>query len=213
MVHQQASARENCPDTLDTSRRDLRKAIDQWCTHYRQLFPCATLHVQADYPEDDTLELPSTYDATHHQQFGLATLAQFEYEIRLGYAYDAIDELRTAIHIYNVSSQEKQSQVHGQRPATRAWGIINGLKNDARECAKRYHLCYEALLALGLSRDSELKPITDGELWGRNMTSMTKQGDSKRKEPWYWVIGKPRDISDDVWELECKFFSNHMLIQ
>lgn len=40
----------------------------------------------------------------------------------------------------------------------------------------------------------------------RDMMTAGKQGNSKRKEPWYWVIGKPRELSDDAWELECKYF-------
>ncbi len=205
LVRQLASTKESCPDTLNSSRQDLCKAIDQWRSHYCQLFPQAPPHSQADHPENDQLELPSSYDATCLPQYGLTTLAKIEYEIRLGHAYDAIDDIRTSIHIYNVSSHEKQTQVSRTRQSTRAWGILSSLKSNTRECAKRYCLSYEALLALGLSKDSELKPIRDGDLWGKDMTSMTKQGDSKRKEPWYWTVGKPSGLSDDMWELECEF--------
>lgn len=204
--HRDTSTDSNS-DTLDNSRRDLRKAIDQWRTRYHQLFPRVSPHPPADHPESEILGLPSSYNAEDRQQFGLNTLATLEYDVRLGHAYDAIDDIRTAIHIYNASCQEKKTQVFGQRPQTRAWTILNSLKNDTRECAKRYRLSYSALLTLGLPKDSELKPIRDDDLWGKDVTSMTKQGDSKCKEPWYWVVGKPRDISDDAWELECKSFS------
>lgn len=195
---------DGCPDTLNNGRQDLRKAIDQWRIRCNQLFPRLPPHPPADHPEDEVLELPSSYSTGFFQQFGITSLAQIEYDIRLGDAYDAIDDIRTSIHIYNASTHEKRTQIFGQRPITRALTILNSLKNDTRACAKRYGASYTALLALGLPEDSELKPIKDHDLWGKDMTLTAKQGDSKRKEPWYWVIGKPRDVSDDAWELECK---------
>ncbi len=204
MVRRHASTQDFCLDTLKDSRRDLRKAIDQWRIRYRQLFPQVFPHITTDYPENDTLELPSSYNEECIKGFGLNVLAQFEHEIRLGHAYDAIDEIRSAIHIYNAAVHEKSTQVFGQRPCTRAWQILTSLKNDVRDCANRYRLSYVALCALGLPQNSELKPIKDDELWGKSMTSMSKQGDSKLKEPWFWVIGKPKDLSDGAWQLECE---------
>ncbi len=199
---------------MDESRHDLREAIDQWRVRYRVLYPNVLPHNAAGHPENDTLELPSSYDLFHRQNFNLNTLSRFEYEIRLGHAYDAIDDLRNAIHIYNASNREKKTHVYGQQPGTRAWGILNSLKDDIRECAKRYQSAYANLLTLGLPSNSELKLINDGDLWGKDMTSTRKQGDSRRKEPWYWVIGKPKDLTEVAWELErefplfCRPFSN-----
>jgi hypothetical protein len=202
-IRQHASEDDYCPDALSNNRQDLQKAINKWRSRYQKLFPRSPPHPLADHPENEILELPSSYNANCFQQFDLTTLARLEYEIRLGYAYDSIDDIRSAIHIYNVSNHEKRTQVFGQRPTTRAWAVLNSLRDNIRECANRYRLSYSALVTLGLPGDSELKPIGDQDLWGKNMTSTSKQGDSKRKEPWYWVIGKPRDLSDDAWELEC----------
>lgn len=164
-------------------------------------------------PREWALELPSSYSPDYHHCVGLDALSRFEYEIRLGRAYDSIDDIRTAIHIYNASSREKQTQVFGQRPITRAQAILSSLKNDIRKCAKEYRSLYVALLALGLPQNSELRPIGDDELWGKDMTSTSKEGDWKRKEPWYWVIGKPKDLSDGAWELErkCPFIVENCL--
>ncbi len=202
MVRRHGSTQDFCLNALNDSRRDLRKTIDQWRIRYRELFPQVFPHITTDYPENDTLELPSSYSKDCIRHFGLNALAQFEHEIRLGHAYDTIDDIRSAIHIYNATTHEKRTQVFGQRPGTRAWQILTSLKNDVRECAKRYRLSYTALLALGLPQDSELKPIKDDQLWGKDMTSVSKQGDSKLKEPWYWVIGKPKELSDGAWQLE-----------
>lgn len=204
-VRQLAAAKDTCQDTLNDSRQDLRDAINQWRVRYLKLFRHAFPHGPASNPEDEILELPSSYSLNLHQQYGLRDLASFEYEIRLGYAYDSIDDIRTAIHVYNASTHRKRTEVFGQKPSTRAWGIIINLKNDIRECSKRYALLYKALHSLGLPVNSELKPIREDELWGKDMTSLRKQGSSKHKEPWFWVIGKPRDLSNDAWELERRY--------
>jgi len=198
---------------LNKNRHDLCEAIGKWRSHYYKLYPNTSRHAATTHPEDAKLKLPSSYDAPQGQQSSTKTLAEIEYEIRLGYAYDAINDLRTTIHIYNASVREKKSQVFGQHPATRASAILTSLKDDIRDCAKQYRLSYKALQALGLPKNSELKPIGDDDLWGKDMTSMAKPGDSKRREPWYWVIGKPRDLSDAAWELECEHSSLYQLFQ
>ncbi len=136
MVRQRASTQGFCSDTLRDSHQDLHKAIDQWCIRYRQLFPQVFPHITTDYPENDTLELPSSYKKGHADSFGLGAFSQFEYEIRLGHAYDSIDDIRSAIHIYNAAIHEKQTQVFGQWPGTRAWQILTSLRNDTCGCAK-----------------------------------------------------------------------------
>ncbi len=71
------------------------------------------------------------------------------------------------------------------------WSVIRYLCLDPSQfhqewkCAKHYQLLYMALVQLGLPGNSELKPIEDNELWGKDMISMRKQGDSKYKELWY----------------------------
>lgn len=203
LLQQHVSTKDFCLETLNKSRQDLQKSIDQWHIHHRKLFPLTPPHPQADHPENEKLELPSSFNAGCFQPFGISILARLEYDIRLGHAYDAIDDIRSAIHIYNPSSHEKRKQMFSQRSTTRAWAVLNSLKDNIRDCAKRYHLSFSVLLVLGLPQGSELKPIRDHDLWGKDLTSVSKQGDSKRKEPWYWVIGKPKDLSDNAWELEC----------
>lgn len=187
---------------MSNNRRDLHKTIDQWRSRYRKLFPRVLPHVSTEFPENETLELPSSYGIEQAQQYGLHALAQFESQLRLGRAYDAIDDLRTAIHLYNMGHHEKRNEVFGQRPNTRASAALRSLRQDIHDCARRYNSSYSALVALGLPKNSELKPISEKELWGKDMTLTGRLGDSKRKEPWYWVIGKPKDISDSAWGQE-----------
>lgn len=165
-------------------------------------------HVSTEFPENETLELPSSYGIEQAQQYGLHALAQFESQLRLGRAYDAIDDLRTAIHLYNMGHHEKRNEVFGQRPNTRASAALRSLRQDIHDCARRYNSSYSALVALGLPKNSELKPISEKELWGKDMTLTGRLGDSKRKEPWYWVIGKPKDISDSAWGQERAYTLN-----
>ncbi|KAJ3573929.1 hypothetical protein NP233_g2102 [Leucocoprinus birnbaumii] len=184
------------------SRRDLRSAIESWRNELRKIYPTLRPLGLSDYPENDTIELPSSYTIPEIHEYKIADFAQLEFTVRLGIAYDTIDDIRTTIHIYNASKLVKRTEVFGQGPATRAWTILNGLKNDIRECAKRYQQSYHGLCRLGLPQSSELKPVTEQDLWGKDMSSTKKKGDSKQEEPWFWVIGKPSDISDDQWKLE-----------
>ncbi|KAJ3564219.1 hypothetical protein NP233_g8437 [Leucocoprinus birnbaumii] len=183
-------------------RCDLRNAIEAWRKELRKFYPTLRPLGLSDYPENDTLELPSSFTIPKIHEYGIADFAQVEYTVRLGIAYDTIDDIRTTIHIYNASKLIKRNEVFGQGPATRAWTILNGLKNDIRECAKRYQQSYHGLCRLGLPESSELREVTEQDLWGKDMSTAKKKGDSKREEPWFWVIGKPSDVSDEQWKLE-----------
>lgn len=194
-----------CPETLDDAHRDLQRAMVQWRIRYHALLPQVFLHVSADHPENEILELPSSYKSQDLPRFGLSITALIEHEIRLGHAYDSIDDIRTGIHIYNATTYERWTQMFGQRQGTRASTVLSALKSDIQEYLKRYRSSYTALLALGLPKSSELRPIEDNELRGKDVTAMRKQGDSKRKEPWFRVIGKPRDLSNDDWEMEREY--------
>ncbi|KAJ3556266.1 hypothetical protein NP233_g12018 [Leucocoprinus birnbaumii] len=202
VVHEQASKKDSDPQTLGEARQDLGLSISSWRTTLRKLVPSAQLHPAADFPENDILELPSSYSFHEIHSANLITLARFEFHIRLGHAYDGIDDIRSTIHIYNACALSKRIDLYGQTAATRAWTILYSLKSDIRECTKRYRLAFTALSRLGLPATSELKSIQDSDLWGKDMTSLHKQGDSKRQEPWFWVIGKPKGHSDEQWQLE-----------
>jgi hypothetical protein len=201
-IRDHASNKDFDPEALADERNDLRGAIEQWRIRHRTVFPKAFPHVNSGFPEVDVLELPSSYPSKTLNTYGLQTAAQFKYEIRIGHAYDAIENLRTSIHIYNACIHEKKVNIFGQRQTGCAWTTLNTLRADSRACAKRYRLAYNALLSLNLPADSELRPIGDDDLWGRDMFTTRKQGESKRKEPWYWIVGKPKDKSDVDWELE-----------
>lgn len=118
---------------------NLRKAIDQRHSCYRKRFSQAFLHVSIGHPENETLELPSSYALDLRRQFVLGGLASLEYEIRLDHAYDSVDDIRTAIHIYNTMqavtrngtkySVRNQKLVHGELSAI-SRTIFASVQND-----------------------------------------------------------------------------------
>ncbi|KAJ3554489.1 hypothetical protein NP233_g12411 [Leucocoprinus birnbaumii] len=112
------------------------------------------------------------------------------------------DNIHTTIHIYNACALTKRIDVFSQEGNTRSWTVLNTLKDDICQCAKRYRLAFQALTRLGLPTDSELKPVGDNDLWGKDMMSLRKKGNSKREEPWFWLIGKPKECTDEQWQLE-----------
>ncbi|KAJ3565721.1 hypothetical protein NP233_g7455 [Leucocoprinus birnbaumii] len=202
LVQEQVKKKNHNTQALSESRSDLRSAIETWRRELRTIYPDIPPLGSSAYPEMDTLELPSSYSMLKIHEYNIAEFARLEFTIRLGVAYDAIDDIRSTIHIYNACKLVKRTEVFGQGPATRAWTILNGLKGDIRECAKRYQQTFQGLRQLGLPDTHELQQITEQDLWGKDMSSTKKKGDSKRAEPWFWIIGKPGNISDEEWKLE-----------
>ncbi|KAJ3567111.1 hypothetical protein NP233_g6578 [Leucocoprinus birnbaumii] len=202
LVQEQVKKKNHNTQVLSESQSDLRSAIEAWRRDLRTIYPDIPPLGSSAYPEMDTLELPSSYPMLKIHEYNIAEFARLEFTIRLGVAYDAIDDIRSTIHIYNACKLVKRKEVFGQGPVTRAWTILNGLKGNIRECAKRYQQSFQGLRQLGLPDTHELRPITEQDLWGKDMPSTKKKGDSKREEPWFWIIGKPGNVSDEEWKLE-----------
>ncbi|KAJ3562098.1 hypothetical protein NP233_g9786 [Leucocoprinus birnbaumii] len=174
------------PEALEDARFQLRKVIDIW----RIL------------QQKEQLYLPSSFDKERRQALDIGKIAEIEYQIRLGQAYDAIDSLRTAVYLYNSAKIQKRKHVRGNCYNTRANTILNQLSDDKYGCAQVYRLAYQALISLGLAEDSLLQPLHRDQLWGHDMTRMQGPGESSIPEPWWWMVGKPPDTCQEAWHIE-----------
>ncbi|KAJ3565830.1 hypothetical protein NP233_g7389 [Leucocoprinus birnbaumii] len=199
------------PEALEDARCRLRKSIDIWRVLQRELSPSVLPFIVINIrPEKEQLHLPSSFNEEQRQALEMGKIAEIEYEIRLGQAYDAIDSLRTAVYLYNSAMIKKRKHVRGTRYNTRANTILNQLSDDKYGCAQVYRLAYRALVSLGLSEDSLLQPLHRDQLWGRDMTRVQGPGESSTPEPWWWMVGKPADTCQEAWHIECQviFFGN-----
>ncbi|TFK58066.1 hypothetical protein BDN72DRAFT_730605, partial [Pluteus cervinus] len=119
-----------------------------------------------------------------------------EHALRDGQCHDALNSLRTAIKTFNANYHDKQTNMRGQHPNTRAQAFLDTLQKDKVSALDKYHCARQALLKLGLSPDNKsLQPLDKSQLWGRDMGIPAELGASKNPEPWFWVVGRPSGLS------------------
>jgi len=161
-------------------------------------------------PELENLFLPSSFELFNRQQLHLVELGEIEYQLRLGQAYDALEEVRIQIKIFNANWDFKKESIFGQGPNTRARQYLRTLSEDKINAADKYrHARSCALLNLGLPKNHQpLRPLHDSELWGKDASRPAQLGDTKLEEPWFWSVGIPSGLSEterDEWSAECEF--------
>lgn len=208
-------------EAIRKARQKLQQALVTWRQNQFQFCPLLRPSIDAvdpASPEREKLLLPSSFNEGLRKRFGLTSLAIIEYKLREGQAYDALEDLREKIKIFNVNLDFKKKNVFGQGPSTRAQDFLKQLTADKVTAADKYRIAYQALTRLGLSRaETELQELRDDELFGKDASRLAKLGDSKNGDPWFWTVGRPQGLSDKEqaeWSLECKsyFCPIHLLI-
>lgn len=198
--------------TLLAARLKLRRDLEKWRTTQFGCVP--TLRddisvIDPSTPEAASLLLPSSFSQHHRASLQLDELAKVEYKLREGQAHDALKTLRSSIQTFNYNLKFKLDFVHGQGPNTRAQQYLQTLSADKINAAEKYRRARQALLVLGLSPDDKtLQPLLDGQLWGLDTSKSAKLGDSKKEEPWFWMVGRPSGLSqkeEHEWSIESKF--------
>jgi hypothetical protein len=163
--------------------------------------------VSTTSPELENLFLPSSFELSDHHQLGLNELGKIEYQLRLGQAHDALQEVRTSIKIFNSNWDFKKRSIFGQGPNTRALRYLQTLSEDKVRAADKYRRAQGALLKLGLPKNDQLRPLHDNDLWGKDTSRPARLGDTKLEEPWFWSVGIPGGLSETErteWNVECK---------
>jgi hypothetical protein len=203
---------EDQTESLQKMRIKLRRDLIDW--RKRQYNYCPSLKDRIDAvdptsPELENLFLPSTFErSSDRETLGLTGLAELEYELRLGQAHDALDDVRTKIKIFNANLDYKKRNIFGQRANTRAQQYLKTLSVDKVNAADKYRRARRALLHLGLpENDQSLRPLQDHELWGKDTGHLAQLGDTKREEPWFWTVGMPSqsEAEKNDWSVECEF--------
>jgi hypothetical protein len=155
------------------------------------------------------LFLPSHFTETVRDEMKLAALAQVEYSLHEGQAFDALCNVHTAIHALNYNLAFKKTQIHGVGPNTKGQNFRKTLSNDIQVAADTYRRVRRALLALGLNEnDGILKELLRSDLFGKG-GQRAKMGDLKTHELWIWMAGHAANLSEAEeaeWEAERVFF-------
>ncbi|KAJ6550380.1 hypothetical protein DFH09DRAFT_925918, partial [Mycena vulgaris] len=166
--------------------------------------------VDPDMPEDARLFLPSQFGESERAALKLEALAQVEYTLREGHAYDALMELRTTIRTFNYNLQIKRTDIHGVGANTRAQNFLKTLSNDIQWAGDKYRRARSGLVALGLKPDDEtLQPLDPKKLHGKGGQAQST-GQSRTTEPWFWSTIRPAGMSqadEAEWEMDRKAFA------
>ena len=66
---------------------------------------------------------------------------------------------------------------------------------------------FRALERLGAAGPkSELKALSEDQLWGKNVFMPHGRGDSTRESPWFWFVGRPDSVSREEWMIKGAVF-------
>lgn len=109
-----------------------------------------------EHPEDQPLFLPSALD---EQQSMLCVpgLAEIEQRLREGQLQESLERIRIQLHIKSRLIGDKQRNVRGQRPNTRAISKINANEAKIVAFAEKYRAARRALLVLAGNGDWEIE--------------------------------------------------------
>ena len=198
-------------ETIPQARNKLQRELISW--RQTQVVICPLLEpyigaVDPISPEQEKLLLPSSFDQHRREGLGLTSLAAMEYQLREGQAYDALEDVREKIKIFNANLGFKKANVFGQRANTRAQHFLSQLTADKVSGAEKYCIARRALIRLGLSEsDASLQELHDDQLYGKDASKPAGLGDSKREDPWFWTVGKPSGLTPKEqtdWSIECE---------
>ena len=199
----------------------MRKALVKWRASQFNLYPKLRdqiTSVDPLKPEEEELLLPSSFSQPMRSALGLDDLAKTEFALREGQAHDALESVRLSIKTFNHNLQYKAKNIHGQGPNTRAQAFLSTLSADKISAADNYRRARSALLALDLPEDDPtLRPLFDNQLWMTNISQPMQLGDSKKEDPWFWSVGRPRGLSEAEekdWSIERMLMSifSHLFI-
>jgi hypothetical protein len=186
---------------VSRARAKLSRDLGTWRKTQLQRYPKLHNHIPLiDFttPEDEHLQLPSAFTPEMCRSLGLGDLGTVEYSLREGQAYDALSSLRQVIQEYNYNLLDKKHSVHGVAAGIRAGTFLRVLTSDKRSSANKYRRARNALIALGLPQtDARWRELHDDELWGKNVSTTRTMGDSQKRDPWFWHVVQPSDLSTE----------------
>ena len=188
------------------ARKKIQRELISWRQTQFVICPLLKPYIDAvdpSFPEKEKLMLPSSFDQHLREGLGLTSLAAVEYQLREGQAYDALEDVREKIKIFNANLNFKKANVFGQRANTRAQQFLSQLAADKVSGAEKYRVAHRALIRLGLSESD----AHNDQLYGKDASRPARLGDSKKEDPWFWTVGRPSGLTPKEqtdWSLECE---------
>jgi hypothetical protein len=121
-------------------------------------------------------------------------LMEFEWELRLAQAYDALSSLRYSLHYLSSTYKTKDRFSRGQHDNTRSNSLIADIKAKGKLIAQRYRRARKALLALEdiLSQDTgwkdDLQALNDQDIRPMSVDEQPGTSEGRRQNSWLWSV-------------------------
>ena len=203
-------------EKIDALRTKLQGEIAAWRQIQLSRFPLlrnehdSKCTISSD-PETENLLLPSLLTPKERAAFGLSDLTKVEYSLQEAHAHESLSDLRLSIKAYYANIKFKKTHVTRQRQNTRAQAIIQILEQEKKDHAARYRCHYHALINLGFPpNDKSLQVLEANQLWMKDVMKKAEMGDSRKEDPWFWIVGRPRGLTkkeEAEWSVERKPWS------
>lgn len=169
--------------------------------------PAQPAGVQARWPEQLALTLPSTLGHERCVQVEVTHLGQMELKLRQGQANDTLHQIRIAVGQKSFLFRENVRKAKSQQTKTRAWAQVTTVDNNLRQYARIYVQARKAMVSLGAApellarfqelRHADLKVSTA-------ISEPNARGQSKEKMAWFFTMDQRKDIAGSKWMEECK---------
>ncbi|KAJ6556339.1 hypothetical protein B0H19DRAFT_947312 [Mycena capillaripes] len=202
-------------ETVDQGRRrieretKLRRKIDAWMSVQELFIPEVKLLRERDddarkraavtqvvpglRAQDMKLWLPSAIGTRAQCD---ESLRDYEYQLRKGQAFQALDEMRNVLILRTREYHRKDARHHGVKAKTRAQTRVKGWQARIDEAAATYRAARSALAALGVALkrkewELHLKPLREEDVRGRpnpHFADEDRQREEKLPLSWIWRV-------------------------
>jgi hypothetical protein len=140
----------------------------------------------ASSPVKDATSIHLYLPSAVKQRAGCTTqLRDYEFRLRQAQAFDALNEIRQGLRLRSQLWKFKTSFERGQRPNTRARGVIERCNHKIKLAAAKYHAAYSALRSLDkyvdvVGWDIQLRKLEDKDI--REMSEDVRDMDPKERK-------------------------------
>lgn len=122
----------------------------------------------------------------------IVPLADYEWRLRYGQAFDSLGDLRRNLLVLSSMYQSKDRYSRGQHHNTRSVMLVKNVQARANAAATKYRKCRIALQALGTvlgksGWDQVLRPLMDADVRGLRDGEDASQSEGRRTLSWIWA--------------------------
>ncbi|KAG8929550.1 hypothetical protein FRC01_004157 [Tulasnella sp. 417] len=159
-----------------------------------------SLGLSPEAPETDEICLPSRFTAEEVKQYGLEELLKVEIQIRTGFAYDAIHELRRGLSLRSFWSKHITNQLQTQTKGTKGQTSLQTANARVKDAMRTYDVCWRWLdkVAPASAKSFGLRKLNQSDIlllsdWQEG--KMYKR--SNKRLPWFWTLRPQPSTSGD----------------